>query len=103
MNYRPIVGSLLSKLQKAGYTLISAEGQTLQGTDRERRQQAKKYICSTVSCYLYVENSECITKWIQLRLTDTGRKLIYDSSLDSGLAAVFEDFENQWTAKQIKL
>ena len=96
-NKRPVVASLLSKLQKAGYTLVSAEGLALEGTERDRRQQAKKYICSSKTSYLHIENSEAISKWLYLDLTQPSHKIIIDSSLDSGLETIFDNFRKQWT------
>lgn len=96
MNYRPAIGSLLSKLQKEGFTLISADGQCLSGTDREKRQQAKATICKADKTRLCVENSEGISKW--LFIVDG---CVTCCSMDSGLDTVCEEFSKQWVGKPV--
>ena len=97
-NWNPVVASLLSKLQQAGFTLVSAEGQTLEGTDRDRRQQAKKYICAVEESYLYVEDSEGVSKWLFIVLGNEAHEIVNDCSC-SGLDDVLDEFENHWINK----
>ena len=97
-NKRPVIASLLSKLQKAGYTLVSAEGQTLEGSDRNRRQQAKKYICAAEESYLYVEDSEGVTKWLYIVLGNKAHEIVSDCSYSS-LGDVVDEFETYWANK----
>ena len=99
-NYRPVVGSLLSKLQKAGFTLVSVDNGggkvKLEGTDRQRRQDAKAEICAVDEARLYVETGEGISKWIFLVLGSEPECTVNNYAPDSGLEAVFEDFKKQW-------
>lgn len=98
-NWNPVVGSLLSKLQKAGFTLVEADGETLEGTDRFRRQQAKRFICSVEEAYLYVEDSEGVHKWLFIVLGNEPHKIVNDCSC-SGLDDVLDEFETYWINKQ---
>ena len=98
-NWKPVVGSLLSKLQNAGFTLVSADGQRLEGTDREKRQQAKAAICAVDESHLYVEDSEGISKWIFVVLGNEPEETVNDYSCHPGLDAVLEDFVKQWEGK----
>ena len=102
-NWKPVVGSLLSKLQKAGFTLVSVDNgggkEKLEGTDREKRQQAKAEICAVEEAHLYVETGEGIRKWIFLVLGNEPHETVNDYAPDSGLEAVFEGFEKQWEGK----
>lgn len=102
-NWRPVIGSLLSKLQKAGFVLVSVDngdGEViLKGTDREKRQQAKAEINATDESSLYVENSESIRKWIYIVLGNSPEETVCDYTVDSGLDAVFEEFSNQWQGR----
>ena len=92
------MASLLSRLQQAGFTLVSAEGQTLEGTDRHRRQQAKKYICAVEESYLYVEDSEGIRKWLFIVLRNEAHEIVCDCSCNN-LSDVIDEFENHWINK----
>jgi hypothetical protein len=98
-NWRPVVGSLLSKLQKAGFTLVAVDsgcGQVpLTGTDREKRQEAKFEICAVDEARLHVENSESISKWLYVVLGNEPEELVSDHSA-SGLDVVVEEFQQQW-------
>lgn len=71
----------------------------LEGTDREKRQQAKAEICAVEEAHLYVETSEGISKWIFVVLGNEPECTVNDYAPDSGLEAVFEDFEKQWEGK----
>jgi hypothetical protein len=103
-NYRPVIGSLLPKLPKAGFTLVSVDsgcGQVpLTGTDREKRQEAKFEICAVDEAHLYVENSESISKWLYIVIGNEPEETVCDYTCDSGLDEVVEEFQQQWKGKK---
>ena len=102
LNWRPVVGSLLKKLQTHGFTLVSVndgdEDHTLVGTDRDKRQQAKAAICAVDEASLYVDTSEGVRKWIYIVLGNAPEELVADCS-GSGLDEVLEEFSKQWEGK----
>lgn len=101
-NYRPVVGSLLKKLQQHGFTLVSVDdgGEThhLTGTNREQRQQAKAAICAVDESHLYVDTSEGSRKWLFIVLGNEPEETVSDHS-GSGLDEVIDEFTNQWAGK----
>ena len=101
-NYRPVVGSLLKKLQVSGFTLVSVDngdGEVeLTGTDRDKRQQAKSEICAVDESHLYVDTSEGTRKWIFIVLGNEPEETVCDHS-GSGLDDILEEFSNQWAGK----
>ena len=98
-NWRPVVGSLLKKLQAYGFTLVSVDdgGEThhLTGTNREQRQQAKAAVCAVDESHLYVDTSEGVQKWLYIVLGNAPEELVADCS-GSGLDEVLEEFSKQW-------
>lgn len=102
INYRPVIGSLLKKLQVHGFTLVSVDdgGEThhLTGTNREQRQQAKAAICAVDESHLYVDTSEGSRKWLFIVLGNEPEETVSDHS-GSGLDEVIDEFTNQWAGK----
>jgi hypothetical protein len=101
-NYRPVIGSLLKKLQDFGFTLVSVEDggerHQLTGTNRDQRQQAKAAICAVDESHLYVDTSEGARKWLFIVLGNEPEETVNDHS-GSGLDDVLEEFQQQWKGK----
>jgi len=101
-NWKPVIGSLLKKLQTHGFTLVSvADGGVtyhLTGTARAQRQQAKAAICAVDDAVLHVDTSEGSRKWLYIVLGNEPEETVSDHS-GSGLDEVIDEFINQWAGK----
>lgn len=102
-NWLPVVGSLLTKLQRASFTLVAVEDgedlTKLEGTKREQRQQAKALICGVDESHLFVDNSEGVRRTIFIVLGNEPEETVCDYSVDPELDAVVKDFSNQWEGR----
>lgn len=101
-NYRPVLGSLLSLLQKAGFDLHAVDNGggwvALSGTDRQRRQVVKHEILTTQGAALYVEKGDD-SLWLWVVLGDEPEDTVNDYSVDEDLAAVIDQHSKLWEGK----
>lgn len=105
-NWLPVVASLLSLLQKAGFQLDKVDDggepdeiHILEGTPRERRQQAKAAICAVVESHLYFTNPEGEKRWILIVLGNGPEEIASDYSGFSEIDEVVEAHNAQWTGR----
>ena len=102
-NYRPVVGSLLSTLQHAGFELVSVEDggawHTLEGTPRSRRQAAKAAICAVQDASLFVRNSEGKKLWLYIVLGNEPEEIVSDFTVNLELEKAIDKFSQKWEGK----
>ncbi len=95
-----VIASLLLKLQDAHLSLVSVDQNNLSGTERQRRQEAKKLIRGSRNCILYVDNSESIRRKIYLNSSLLINKFVVKYSLDADIESAITEFKTQWLNKK---
>lgn len=95
-----VIASLLLKLQDANLSLVSVDQNNLSGTERQRRQEAKKLIRGSRNCILYVDNSESIRRKIYLNSSLLINKFVIKYSLDADIDSAIAEFKTQWLNKK---
>ena len=99
-NWRPVIGSLLSILQKHDFhlTIVDNGGGdvSLDGTPRQKRQQAKKEICAVDVSDLYVVTDEDDLLWLQIVLGNEPHETVANYTCNKKLDIALEDFEQKW-------
>lgn len=95
-----VIASLLLKLQDANLSLVSVDQNNLSGTERQRRQEAKKLIRGSRNCVLYVDNSESIRRKIYLNSSLLINKFVVKYSLDADIESAIAEFKTQWLNKK---
>lgn len=95
-----VIASLLLKLQDANLSLVSVDQNNLSGTERQRRQEAKKLIRGSRSCILYVDNSESIRRKVYLNSSLLINKFVVKYSLDADIESAIIEFKTQWLNKK---
>ena len=95
-----VIASLLLKLQDAHLSLVSVDQNNLSGTERQRRQEAKKLIRGSKNCILYVDNSESIRRKIYLNSSSLINKFVVKYSLDADIESAITEFNTQWLNKK---
>ncbi len=95
-----VIASLLLKLQDANLSLVSVDQNNLSGTERQKRQEAKKLIRGSRNCILYVDNSESIRRKIYLNSSLLINKFVLKYSLDADIDSAIAEFKTQWLNKK---
>lgn len=95
-----VIASLLLKLQDANLSLVSVDQNNLSGTERQRRQEAKKLIRGSRNCILYVDNSESIRRKIYLNSSLLINRFVLKYSLDADIDSAIAEFKTQWLNKK---
>ena len=95
-----VIASLLLKLQDANLSLVSVDQNNLSGTERQRRQEAKKLIRGSRNCILYVDNSESIRRKVYLNSSLLINKFVVKYSLDADIESAIIEFKTQWLNKK---
>lgn len=103
LNWKPVVGSLLSTFQHTGFELVSVEDgdewHHLQGTPRSRRQAAKAAICAVNEASLFVRNPEGRKLWVFVVLANGPEKIVADHTINLELEKVIDIFSQKWEGK----
>lgn len=100
-NWKPVIGSLCRILQDHGFTLEYAhDGEDclkLQGTDRQRRQEAKDIICGVDAADLYVRHgSHDKRMMLMIVLGNEPEETVADYSDVAILNIAVEQFTKKW-------
>jgi hypothetical protein len=101
-NWLPVLGSLLSTLQKAGFVLLETDNgedrTTLTGTPRQRRQKAKAELNATDESHLYVA-WQGRKLWLFIVLGNEPCETVADYTCHEELDKVLEAWSDSWEGK----
>jgi hypothetical protein len=109
-NWKPVVSSLLSKLQKAGCKLITIDqesdpdewiqiDQTLSPT--KQRNAATEELCAVDCPQLLVEMPDGKRGWIHIVLGNGPEEIVADYHCHPVLDRVTEDHSAQWESRKV--
>jgi hypothetical protein len=105
LNWNPVVGSLLKTLQDHNFTLVSVDNgdgkEALTGTERQRRQQAKKLICAVDVAELFITHPSSPSRslWVYIVLGNEPEETVCDHTHFDVLNLAVEQFSRKWEGK----
>lgn len=104
LNWKPVIGSLLRILQDHNFTLHSVhDGEddlTLEGTDRQRRQEAKDVICGVDVADLYVTHPSVDgIAMLIIILGNEPEETVADHSAVVPLNQAVDQFSKKWQGR----
>ena len=97
-NNLPVIGSLLTTLQRHGFTVVSVNEEFApKGTNREIRQWAKHEIAGVEVSDVRVVHPELhLPRWFQVVLGNEPEKIVADSTDNTLLDKAIEEFRQNW-------
>lgn len=100
-NQLPVVGSLLTILQRHGFTVVSVNDHFASpGTPRQVRQWAKHEIAGVEVSDVRVVHPELhLPRWFQVVLGNEPEGLVSDRTANTLLESAVEEFQACWSGK----
>lgn len=97
-NQLPVIGSLLTTLQRHGFTVVSVNDHFASpGTPRQVRQWAKHEIAGVGISDIRVVHPELhLPRWIQVVLSNEPEKIVNDYTDNTLLDKAIEEFQQNW-------